>query len=331
MKKNRIILEIIFFISIGLINMLSDQPKNSQDIFDSIFGYLFLYAHAIVNRIYILPYLFPQKKYGKYIIYTLINLTVFIALLYVVANFFSNYPEPATPSIFAIIKYAPAFILGLFVISSIEFVFLHLKYEAEKIAYEKTINQLENQNLKAQLNPHFLFNSLNNAYGMILQDPKRASNYVVQLSQLMRYQLESIKNPLVPLSDEIQFINNYLDVEKARIEMRCATTLDNRLDKHFINNTMIAPMIFSTYIENAIKHGASTSDPSWIKIVFLNRPNEIVFEISNSKPIIKTKTDGVQLGLQLAKQRLELLYADKHSIHITETQNAFTVAVKINL
>jgi two-component system, LytTR family, sensor kinase len=330
-KNRRLALEIIFFIVIYFAYQTEGFSISKNELFISSIMYLLLYGHALINRFLLWPLVFKQKKYIQYIAASIVLLFVFSIIIYNLNLAFSKIYLPQFTPFITFYNSVTSSILSLFVMSSIEFVFQYIHRETEKINFQAQIDQLENANLKAQLNPHFLFNSLNNAYGISLSDPKRAPDYIMQLSQLMRYQLESVKHEKVNLKEELKFIENYIAIENERIGQRCKITFINNIDSTTINNEKIVPMIFSTFIENAIKHGAASIDAAEIKINFSNKANRICFEIINTKPSIKVNTNGTQLGIQNVKKRLELMYPNQYILNIFDEVNLYKVQLTLHL
>jgi two-component system, LytTR family, sensor kinase len=330
-KRNRILLEILFFIGIYLItsNLNTEQTKAEKIL--GLCVYLLLYAFGLFNRFAILPFLFPQKKYLKYFSITIVLVLAFSAILYKIDIYYAKTYNPTLIPFLTFYNSISNCMFSLLLMSSIEFVFQYFKQEQEKAKYNELIRQLENNNLKSQLNPHFLFNSLNNAYGISLSDPSRAPQYIMQLSQLMRYQLESTKNTYVKLKDEIEFIENYLAVESERIGERCTIIFDNKIEEFCQNKLQIIPMLFMTFIENAIKHGTASIDGSYITIIMKNTAEQIQFNIENSIPKKTIPVVGTGTGLVNAKQRLDAMYINNYTLDIVNEHYKYIVNLKITL
>jgi two-component system, LytTR family, sensor kinase len=330
-KRNRIILEVLFFVVIYFITSGTNINPTLELELIGICIYCILYAHAMFNRFVLLPLLFPQKQYLKYFASTLAVALSLSLFLYKIDIYY------ATKYSFPELKYLTYLnsvyncLFSLLIMASIEFVFQYFKQEQEKVKYNELIRQLENNNLKSQLNPHFLFNSLNNAYGISLSDPSRAPEYIMQLSQLMRYQLESTKNTYVHLRDEIEFIENYLAVESERIGVRCAIKFDNKIDEFCQNKLQIIPMLFMTFIENAIKHGSASIDSSYINIEMKNIENDLEFNIQNSIPKKRIAVIGTRTGLINARQRLDSMYLNNYKLDELIDDEKYIINLKITL
>jgi len=188
------------------------------------------------------------------------------------------------------------------------------RVEAERKELERSRSEAELQNLKSQLNPHFLFNTLNNIYSLIAISQDRAQEVVHDLSRLLRYVLYDSSQPLVPLERELDFIRNY--VELMRIRQPGHVTVETSLSAD-TPLTEIAPLLFISLIENAFKHGVSNNKPSFVKIDIHQEGKEVVCVIVNSyfpKDIERDKS-GSGIGLSNLQKRLDLLYPGGHELH----------------
>jgi len=176
--------------------------------------------------------------------------------------------------------------------------------------------------LRAQLNPHFLFNSLNSVRSLITENPQRAASMVTGLSEILRYSLASGRQDTVPLADELSVIEEYLSVERVRFEerLRVERTIDPRA-----LTVPVPPMIVQTLVENAVKHGiAASADGGLVCIDARVRDGLLDVVVSNSGPF-KPSVDGEGYGLQNATERLKLLYGGRASLAI-EADGDRTVA-----
>ncbi|MBD1362937.1 histidine kinase [Mucilaginibacter sp. ZT4R22] len=220
----------------------------------------------------------------------------------------------------------------------IAFVFLGtstaIKLFQQWIKDTKRINELtsaglrsELEQLKNQINPHFLFNMLNNANVLIQKDPQKASQVLMKLSDLLRYQLYDSSRDRVLLAGEIQFLNDSLDLEKIRRD-NFDYTVSNHGD---INGVQVPPFLFITFVENAIKHSLSTESASFIDIRFDIHNDRVDFFCINSCPQKRCKSEVGGLGLINIKRRLELLYAERHELIIRDDEHHYTVKLNIQL
>ena len=200
------------------------------------------------------------------------------------------------------------------------------KENAEK---EKLQKENELTYLKEQVNPHFLFNSLNSIYSLSREQSPETPDVVMQLSELMRYQLESAKKDTVLLKEELEFIENYLLLEEKRLSKRC--TVEFSIDGDILG-LKISPMLLIPFVENAIKHGAkSTNEQSKIDISASIKKSTLHFCVENSKPFIDAVSKRKGLGLENVSRRLNLLYPNAHTLVIEDMEKVYRVNLSISL
>src|SRR5215203_3367792 len=186
----------------------------------------------------------------------------------------------------------------------------------------------ELQLLKAQVHPHFLFNTLNNIYSFIINDSNDATEALKKLSTLLRYIIYECDQPLVKLEKELKMIRDYIDLEKIRYGKNFNMSLQVQGDP---SNKLISPLLLIPFLENSFKHGASQMlTHPWINLDIAIHEHALEFILSNSKPSIggeKTISNG--LGLRNVKKRLSILYPGTHSLNITDDIMSFVVSLKV--
>ena len=187
------------------------------------------------------------------------------------------------------------------------------KVESERKELEKAKTEAELQNLKSQINPHFLLNTLNNIYALIEFNPTKAQTAVEELSKLLRHLLYDNNDTYVPLLKEVEFIKNYIELMRIRLSKNVKLT--TKIEVSPKSSIRIAPLIFISLIENAFKHGVSGSKDCFIDIELKEKSNGDVEFICKNSAFPKRKSDksGSGIGLNQVKKRLELLYPNKHS------------------
>lgn len=198
----------------------------------------------------------------------------------------------------------------------------HRINELEKDRLQSELNQL-----KSQINPHFLFNTLNNVQVLTQRDPNKASMVLLKLSDLLRFQLYDSAQDNILLSSDIAFLDNFLNLEKIRRDHFWFTIqLDGSAAGKFI-----PPFLFIPFVENAIKHNVDSMHESYVMIHFRIEGHILVFTCENSKPTapsqVRKRTGG--LGLLNIQRRLQLCYPDRHSLEIRETDNRYFVTLTI--
>lgn len=201
-------------------------------------------------------------------------------------------------------------------------------YEKQEAALtiEKEKVQAELQTLKAQLHPHFLFNTLNNIYSFTQSNPEKASVMIMRLSQLLRYILYECDTALVPLDKEIKMLGDYIALEKVRYDAKLdiSLTLPAPGTKGYI-----APLILLPFLENAFKHGASRMIESpWISLSIQVQEDRLIMKLVNGKPV---GASGQQAGIGISnvRMRLELLYPHRHELSIQEEEEMYIVNLTI--
>ena len=200
--------------------------------------------------------------------------------------------------------------------------------ETELLAKEKTNAEL--QLLKAQVHPHFLFNTLNNIYFFTLTNSTQAPVMIKKLSGMLHYILHECDQPLVPLEKEIKMIRDYMALEKIRYGEQMQMTIDIE-DDH--DNKMIAPLLLIPFVENCFKHGASKMiTQPWVKLYIYIENNRLHFTIRNSKPPTNepARSNG-NIGLKNVTKRLELLYPGTHELNIVSEPGSYAVYLILQL
>ncbi len=204
--------------------------------------------------------------------------------------------------------------------------------EAAKKDAERERTQAELSNLRNQLNPHFLLNTLNNIYALTAFDPPKAQAAVGELSKLLRHMLYDTRQDFVPLCKEVAFVKNYIELMKIRLTDKVKVTTD--IDVHPDDNTPIAPLIFISIIENAFKHGISQSGEGHIDIsITRNGDNEVVCRTLNSNhPKQANDKSGSGIGLEQVSRRLELMYPGHYRWErgINEETNEYYSIITLN-
>jgi len=192
------------------------------------------------------------------------------------------------------------------------------------------LNEMNLKFLHAQLNPHFFFNMLNNLYGVSLTEPDRTPGLIVKLSELMRYQIENGNVPKVSLAEEINFIRNYIDLEKERIGKRCDIHFTCNHSAEELNVWQISPLLLIILVENSFKHSQNLSD--WFVHIHVElKPDQLLMTIANSLADDKLKNPSTQVGLNNLKQRLSFIYNDKFSLDDKQSETSYETTLLIPL
>jgi two-component system, LytTR family, sensor kinase len=227
----------------------------------------------------------------------------------------------------------------LFLTSSLKMVLHSLEQQQQNRQLENQQLQTELNFLKSQVNPHFLFNTLNNLYSLTLTKSDRAPEIVLKLSAILRYMLYECNERMVFLNKEIEYLQNYIELEEIRqdssnvIRLRVTGSTDRKT---------IAPLLFTPLLENAIKHGLNrTTGDAWVEMKLHVEGMELEFNIVNSKSSSKPTFQSVAssggsipsggIGLLNVKRRLDLVYPNRHVFSIVEGQDTYAVTLKLTL
>jgi sensor histidine kinase YesM len=290
------------------------------------FIYIFLIAaFPYINSYFLLPKYFRNGKRVLYFILLFIgiclSLLIFVCLDYIFAY-------PIIPNWFFDLSHFLARVPYVFMFLIIIYLFrLRVDYyeqQAKQFILEKEKKVAELQFLKAQINPHFLFNTLNNIQSLSFTNPQKASETIVNLSSLFRYISYEGKTDKVRLHDEIDYIQNYLKLSVMKKSWLDKVILNVR---EINNDILIEPLLLINFIENAFKHGSLEEDDDFIKITIETNNRELVFYCTNTF-IINSKPSSL-IGLDNVKKRLELVYQNKYHLETSIKENVYTVSLTI--
>lgn len=212
-----------------------------------------------------------------------------------------------------------------------------LRFAVEWLEFERKKKEVENEKLtaelyflKAQINPHFLFNTLNNLYYLAYSKSENTTEVIAKLSQMMRYMIYDSNHPKVLLSKEIEYMHNYISLERLRLNDQIPIKFEITGNTE---NVRISPLIFITFLENAFKHGVSNSNPkAWVNISIALQGKECIYIVENSKTA--EQKEGVErtgIGLQNVQRRLELSYPGQYKLTTKETPEKYTIQLNLQL
>ncbi|MEQ9402658.1 MAG: histidine kinase [Cyclobacteriaceae bacterium] len=289
---------------------------------------------------YLMPKFLFKEKYGEFAISLVLVILGFSTLIwidYVLIQQPLFWPDSDyVPSIINVgkilkstTKIYPVLVLAI-VIKWFKYWYKEQKAN-QQLAEEKL--QAELRFLKAQIHPHFLFNTLNNLYALTLKQSKDAPEVVLKLSDLLNYMLYECNADKVPLSKEIKLVQDYISLEKIRYGKRLNIAFNIRGD---VDGKMIAPMFILPFVENCFKHGVSEElDESWVTIDLELKENNLTLKVENSKSKNGGREDHFEykegIGLKNVRRRLELLYDDNHELELLDEEDSFLVVLKMKL
>ncbi|AEA42836.1 sensor histidine kinase [Fluviicola taffensis] len=314
----------LFFCLLGLIMVLVDGTHQIHEkgrfmhvVFNG--GVMFAIAHI---QVYIHNRFLYERFFSKQ------NLKYFLGTVSLFASYFLiNYFTPFT---FVSNRDVITMCISIFLIYlvGLGFYYMHKNISDRNRRFLTGLLEKDDEirHLKAQLNPHFLFNALNNLYATSLTAPNETPDKILELSDLLRYQIESSKKERVPLYEEIDFIKKYLSYEQNR-SPKLNISLHNKIA---MNQLMLSPMLFMPFIENAIKYSSGTEKPT-VSLEISTDKQRLTFKVWNNFDPERREFSGTNTGISNTKQRLELMYNNKHELIITDADGIHTVELTLVL
>lgn len=210
----------------------------------------------------------------------------------------------------------------------------HMLDETKRLEQETRVQSMmqELKYLRAQINPHFLFNALNCIYSLTLIKDEKAPDSVMKLSEMLRFVIDDCRADRVPIAKEVAYIRNYIDFQKIRMENEPNLTFDCKIKN---NGMEIPPMVFQPMIENCFKHSRIIDDHNaFIRISLLQEDKHVVFETENSKhhnPYQQEDDERTGIGINNVRQRLNLIFGEDYSFEISETESVYKTKLTINV
>ncbi|MDX1904262.1 MAG: sensor histidine kinase [Thermonemataceae bacterium] len=286
---------------------------------ETILSIIFFYF----NFSYAIPRFFFTKKYSLYFL-SIVLILILLSLIFR-WGLISFSPPPD------MLKRPPQDMLIGGYIHRMMLVFvasfgLRFYMRNQQIEYASLKSEL--QSLKSQIQPHFLFNTLNNIYGQAISNSPTTADSIFKLSAIMRYVLTETDKDKVELARELEYIEHYIALQKIRLTSKTQVTFE------VVGNWQakeIAPLLLIGFIENAFKYGISTEFETEISIKIDIQINTLLFEVKNTKITTKADTASTHIGLTNIKKRLELLYKNNYVLDISETEKVFFVRLMLQL
>lgn len=325
---------VILMITIGNFFDAPDRLNLSLNRFYGWIGYyLFLNVLVYFNTYVLFPRFLAKNKLLLYILSLIVFVLFMLFIMMLLQEYFYDiaviHQEPSAVAIFLSITSS---LLTMFLfIGGIDAILLLKQWMlGNQRVYDlkAATSQSELLFLKSQINPHFLFNMLNNANILVEEEPDMAADILIKLDELLQYQLNDSIQDKVNLSADIHFLTNYLELEKIRRDK-----FDYKITKDdSMNHIQVPPLLFIPFVENAVKHNTNGEENSFIHISFSLQQDKLTFICRNStseKEIRRKEKGG--LGLNNIKKRLELLFGNMYSLEQTKSDNIYTVNLQIKL
>ncbi len=315
-------------------------PKNADSnlyhfLTHNLVSWSVLVTVFYINYLCWIERLLFHKKHVRFILYNLLLLIAIVSLSTCIKSLTPDH-RPHPEDIGRIEHLAHFFLRDLFSASLTVGLALALRMtekwhdvEMEKQEAEHKHSEAELRNLRQQLNPHFLFNTLNNIYALIAISQDKAQEAVLELSHLLRYVLYENNHTTVSIEKELEFIRNYVALMRLRLTSETEVRLEIDVQD---KQAGIAPLLFISLIENAFKHGVASNSPCFIHIDIAQENDMLAARICNSR-FPKTTNDhsGSGIGLANLKRRLEILYPSRHYFNIDIRENTYTTELKIQI
>jgi two-component system, LytTR family, sensor histidine kinase AlgZ len=308
-----------------------EEVNYSRAFFDALTHILIMAGLSYLNYFYLLPRFLLHKNILKYLFeFTIPFIVVVTFHLYLKRYIYADLGDSRK------FLHASKFILQHTSTTLFITIFVGmLKFAEDWLELEAKRKELENEKLtaeltflKAQINPHFLFNTLNNLYYLAFTNSPNTTEVIAKLSQMMRYMIYDSNHEKVPLSKEIEYIENYISLEKLRLNNQIPINFEVDGD---INQVKIVPLILITFLENAFKHGVSNNSINAFISVNLSVQNStIVYTVENSK-LATNNHEKSGIGLQNVKRRLDLSYPLKSSIEVVETGKTYKTCLTLDI
>jgi len=294
--------------------------------------FAFYLVIAYLNYFFFLPRFLVHKNIWRYLAELIVPFVVLVmGRVYLWRYLFANTPriEYLNSTMYMVQIFATTLFIVIFV-AMLRFAVDWFELEAKKkeIQNEKLIAELNF--LKAQINPHFLFNTLNNLYYLAYSKSENTTEVIAKLSQMMRYMIYDSNHPKVLLSKEIEYMQSYISLEKMRLSNQVPIQFEIEGNTE---NVWITPLIFITFLENAFKHGVINNNPNaWVKIFIRLKDKECVYTVENSKPPVKAEpTEKSGIGLKNVQRRLELSYPGQYTLLIEDKPHVYFVQLNLQL
>lgn len=330
-------LRLMFFMTIFL--MLTYQMADfttrglhSENLFIYTWvAYSLIIAGVILFNINVLVprYLLTGKRI-KYILSISACVVLILVLISIAQNLLFKIDVTSyIPDNFLLNLLGNLFSMGMIIVSTSIYALFRgwAEYNRQVAELETSTKEAELQQLKSQINPHFLFNTINNVNIKFEKEPRKALEMITKLEDLLHYQLKDTNSEKVYLKNDISFFTDYLELEKTR---RSRFSFSIETDPG-VNNLEVFPLLFISFVENAVKHSLSAKGESIINILFARKQDKLYFRCENTRPSVSVEYKAGGLGLKNIKRRLYLLYGNTYTLNITESENKYIVELWLKI
>jgi len=340
-SKGAIIMHLIFWallLMIVLSIIFSGRKHTTLDLVYSFGLFSILNVSSFyINYIFLIPELIQKrKKYWIFLISFLLLIAANVLVKTVIAvlnpdDLLQAIKEDGSIESTSVNQFVifSAFLSGFILVSSCIIKFSVDWFSNDKVQrnLESEKKDMELQFLKSQLNPHFLFNSLNNIYSLAYQKSDKTADAILKLSEIMRYMIYESNDSWADLSKEVEYVQSFVELQKLRFKDGAAVQVNINGE---IDGQKIVPLILISFVENAFKHGVANDHEDPIKINIIANQKILHFSVSNKKS--KTNKDAMGgVGLNNVERRLQLLYPDRYKLNIVNSATHYTTELMLDL
>lgn len=325
MKLSTKTVHLAVWISFSLINIGPLLFKHEADVITIILKTLSVSAAVFyINVLWLLPKFLFQNKLLHYLGYTLLAATSIISIVCLIDNTLFDIPLADS-----IVEWILPVLGMLFVSTTLGYLDADKKARKREIDLTHQNIEFEMKFLKSQINPHFLFNALNNIYALSVIKSDRTPDMILKLSDMLRFTLYDSESQKVKVSREIDYIINFIEFQKLKMDSEPNIKLDT---SNCNNELLIEPMLMIPFIENSFKHGnIENTKKGWLQVEIKTLGPILIFKVKNSLPAITINKDIVGgIGVENVRKRLDILYPNRYELNIETTENAFSIFMKID-
>lgn len=341
-SKSALIVNLLFWLAVGTVICLvvfeSKATINWFNLWVEV-GYYGIINVSLffINSLILIPDIIKKRQKSWLYLFLIVGLIVVAVVIKM--GIAMMYPDIVlkhtnqTGKIF-IVSYPEYLVRAFFTSGFFVVISSLLKFATDWFSNERIHRNLESQKkdmelqfLKSQLNPHFLFNSLNNIYSLAYQKSDKTADAILKLSEIMRYMIYESNDSWVALSKEVEYVQSYIELQKLRFKDGAAVelTLNGEID-----NQHIVPLILISFVENAFKHGVANDPEDPIRINIIANQKILHFSITNRKS--KTNKDAMGgVGLNNVERRLQLLYPDRYKLNIVNSATHYTSELMLDI
>jgi len=328
------ILHVLFWILVFAIMLMAGPNNNTTflEIIRKLINLAFYIIVVYINLGYLIPRFLSQKNFMTYCLLVLATVAVLTPIMVLLLYITTNEVEPRE----YLVMNQQWIFLVLFMVAGgstvIKIVSDWQRHQRDRKDLETQRMQSEIKFLKSQINPHFLFNTLNSLYALTLKKSDKAPEIVIKLSEMMRYMLYECNERRVPLQKEVNYIENYLALEKLRQSGQ--SDIQFKVEGQITDQT-IAPLLFVPFLENSFKHGLNHQiNEGYMHVTMKVLDEKLLLRVLNSKPNhsslpIQNQNGGI--GLVNVRRRLSLLYPNQYKLDIEDSNNEHIVELSLDL